>query len=110
VVIMTHNYLHDRDLLRSFLTHDPFPAYLGVLGPRQRTQKILEELAHAGVVVSPEQRQRLFAPVGLDIGAEGPEQIAVAILAEVLAARSGRGGGFLRDRPARIHEPVAASG
>lgn len=110
VVIMTHNYLHDRDLLRSFLTHEPFPAYLGVLGPRQRTQKILQELGDAGVALSPEQRKRLFAPVGLDIGAEGPEQIALAILAEVLAARSGRAGGFLRDRPARIHEPVAATG
>lgn len=110
VVIMTHNYLHDRDLLRSFLTYEPFPAYLGVLGPRQRTQKILRELEESGVVPSPEQRGRLFAPVGLDIGAEGPEQIALAILAEVLAARRGRTGGFLRDRPARIHEPVAASG
>jgi xanthine/CO dehydrogenase XdhC/CoxF family maturation factor len=110
VVVMTHNYLHDRDLLRSFLTHEPFPAYVGVLGPRQRTQKILRELEDSGVVLSAEQRQRLFAPVGLDIGAEGPEQIALAILAEVLAARSGRAGGFLRDRQAPIHEPVAASG
>ncbi len=110
VVIMTHNYLHDRDLLRSFLTYQPFPAYLGVLGPRQRTQKILQELAGSGVVPSADQRQRLFTPVGLDIGAEGPEQIALAILAEILAARNGRAGGFLRDRPARIHEPVAASG
>jgi xanthine dehydrogenase accessory factor len=110
VVVMTHNYLHDRDLLRSFLTHERFPAYLGVLGPRQRTQKILQELQESGVVLSPEQRSRLFAPVGLDVGAEGPEQIAVAILAEVLAARSGRSGGFLRDRPTRIHEPAVASG
>ncbi|MDQ7799979.1 MAG: XdhC family protein [Armatimonadota bacterium] len=110
VVIMTHNYLHDRDLLRSFLTYHSFPAYVGVLGPRQRTQKILQELAESGVVPSAEQRQRLFTPVGLDIGAEGPEQIALAILAEILAARNGRSGGFLRDRPARIHEAVPASG
>ncbi|MER3461046.1 MAG: xanthine dehydrogenase [candidate division GAL15 bacterium] len=108
VVVMTHNYLHDRDLLRSFLTHEPPPAYLGVLGPRERTQKILQELATAGVVPSEEQRRRLFAPVGLDIGAEGPEQIALSILAEILAARTGRTGGFLRDRPTRIHEPVAS--
>ncbi|MDR7447240.1 MAG: XdhC family protein [Armatimonadota bacterium] len=110
VVIMTHNYLHDRDLLRSFLTYHSFPAYVGVLGPRQRTQKILQELAESGVVPSAEQRQRLFTPVGLDIGAEGPEQIALAILAEILAARNGRSGGSLRDRPARIHEAVPASG
>jgi len=110
VVVMTHNYLHDRDLLRSFLTYERFPAYLGVLGPRQRTQKILQELQQSGVVPSSEQRSRLFAPVGLDVGAEGPEQIAVAILAEVLAARSGRSGGFLRDRPTPIHEPAVASG
>lgn len=110
VVIMTHNYLHDRDLLRSFLTYHSFPAYVGVLGPRQRTQRILQELAESGVVPSADQRQRLFTPVGLDIGAEGPEQIALAILAEILAARNGRAGGFLRDRPARIHEAVPASG
>ncbi len=110
VVIMTHNYVHDRDLLRSFLRWEPFPAYLGMLGPRNRTEKILRELAAEGTIPTPEQRQRLFAPVGLDIGAEGPEEIALAVVAEILAARNSRSGGFLRDRRGRIHEAVAAPG
>jgi len=109
VVVMTHNYVHDRDLLRSFLRWEPFPAYLGMLGPRDRTEKILRELAAEGTALRPDQQDRLFAPVGLDIGAEGPEQIALAVLAEILAARNGRPGGFLRDRRGRIHE-LATSG
>jgi xanthine dehydrogenase accessory factor len=108
VVVMTHNYLHDRNLIRSFFTHPTPPAYLGLLGPRQRTQKILRELEAEGVRPSAELESRIYAPVGLDIGAEGPEQIALAILAEILAALNGRSGGFLRARPAPIHEPVPA--
>ncbi|MDR5683876.1 MAG: XdhC family protein [Armatimonadota bacterium] len=103
IVVMTHNYLHDRNLVRSFLTWPEPPAYLGLLGPRQRTEKILRELADEGVRPSEALRGRIFAPVGLDIGAEGPEQIAVAIVAEILAARSGRAGGHLRERRAAIH-------
>ncbi|MDR7415503.1 MAG: XdhC family protein [Armatimonadota bacterium] len=106
VVVMTHNYLHDKNLIRSFFAYPTPPAYLGLLGPRQRTQKILRELEAEGVQPSPELAGRIYAPVGLDIGAEGPEQIALAILAEILAAMNGRKGGFLRDRPAPIHEPL----
>jgi xanthine/CO dehydrogenase XdhC/CoxF family maturation factor len=108
VVVMTHNYLHDRNLIRSFLTWPRAPAYLGLLGPRQRTHKILRELRDEGIEPSDHLRERIFAPVGLDIGAEGPEQIAVAIVAELVAARSGRSGGHLRDRPAAIHAAAAA--
>ncbi|MDR7438729.1 MAG: XdhC family protein [Armatimonadota bacterium] len=106
VVVMTHNYLHDKNLIRSLLTYPTPPAYLGLLGPRQRTQKILRELEAEGIKPSPELKERIYAPVGLDIGAEGPEQIALAILAEILAALNGRKAGFLRDRPAPIHEPL----
>lgn len=106
LVVMTHNYLHDKNIIRSFLTHPTLPAYLGLLGPRQRTQKILRELAAEGVHPSAELQSRIYAPVGLDIGAEGPTEIALAILAEILAALNGRKGGFLRDRPAAIHEPL----
>ncbi len=106
VVVMTHNYLHDKNLIRSLLTYPTPPAYLGLLGPRQRTQKILRELEAEGIQPTPELAARIYAPVGLDIGAEGPEQIALAILAEILAALNGRKAGFLRDRPVPIHEPL----
>lgn len=104
VVVMTHNYLHDRDLLRGFLLT---PArYLGMLGPRLRTEKILEELGRDGVRVGSEDRARIFGPVGLDIGAEGPEAIALALLGEIQAVEAGRAAGFLRDRPGPIHTPT----
>jgi xanthine/CO dehydrogenase XdhC/CoxF family maturation factor len=98
VVTMSHNYLRDIAYLRSFLGAEPPPAYLGVLGPRGRTEQMLAQMGR------PEAIERLHAPAGLDIGAEGPEEVARAIVAEILALTRGRGGGPLRDRRAPIHE------
>ena len=95
VVLMSHNYLRDIAYLGSFLSADV--AYLGVLGPRGRTEQMLGELGHQDAL------GRLHAPAGLDIGAEGPEEVARAIVAEILAVLRGRGGGSLRDRPGPIH-------
>jgi len=104
VVVMTHNYLHDRDVLRGLLRRGaPWPFYLGMLGPRARTAKMLAELRAEGVEPPPELQGRLYGPVGLDIGSEGPEEIALAVIAEVLAVDRARGAGFLRDRPGSIH-------
>ncbi len=104
VLIMTHNYIHDRDLLRAFL---PTPAaYLGMLGPRVRTDKIMRELETEGVVIPPERRPQIFGPVGLDIGSETPDEIALAALGEILAMARGRQGGFLRTRTGPIHAPA----
>jgi xanthine/CO dehydrogenase XdhC/CoxF family maturation factor len=104
VLIMTHNYIHDRDLLRAFL---PTPAaYLGMLGPRARTDKILRELEREGIMISSERRAQIFGPVGLDIGSEGPDEIAIAALGEILATARGRTGGFLRARGGPIHTPA----
>jgi xanthine/CO dehydrogenase XdhC/CoxF family maturation factor len=101
VLIMTHNYIHDRDLLRAFL---PTAAgYLGMLGPRARTEKIVRELEDAGVEISPERRSQIYGPVGLDVGSETPDEIALAALAEILAVARGRQGGFLRSRRGPIH-------
>jgi xanthine dehydrogenase accessory factor len=97
VVIMSHNYLRDIGYLRSFLGADPPPAYLGVLGPRGRTTQMLDEIGQ------PDAMARLHAPAGLDIGAEGPEEVARAIVAEILAVTRGRGGAPLRDRRGPIH-------
>ncbi|MCU0618872.1 MAG: XdhC family protein [Gemmatimonadaceae bacterium] len=74
--------------------------YLGVLGPRARTERILAALAREGVAV---EASRLYAPVGLDIGTDGAEQVALAIVAELLAVRSGRRPMSLRERRAPIH-------
>jgi xanthine/CO dehydrogenase XdhC/CoxF family maturation factor len=99
VVIMAHHLRKDAAVLRTLLQRPP--RYLGLLGPRHRTERLLAEAGEAAQAC----RDRLFAPVGLDIGAETPEQIALAVLAEIQAVICGRGGGSLRDRSGPIHRP-----
>ena len=101
-VVMTHDFADDTAYLRELLRT---PAgYLGVLGPRQRTERILTRLGRE----APLDRSRIYGPVGLDIGTDGAEQVAVAVLAEVLAVRSGRTPQSLRDRRAPIHASAAS--
>jgi xanthine dehydrogenase accessory factor len=104
-VVMTHNYADDTDYLRVLLRG---PArYLGVLGPRQRTARILDQLRAEGEV----DTARIYGPVGLDIGTDGAEQVALAVVAEMLAVRSGRRPQSLRDRTFPIHhEPPTRNG
>jgi xanthine dehydrogenase accessory factor len=96
VILMSHNYLRDIAYLRSFL--DAPVAYLGVLGPRGRTEQMLAEIG------APDAIAGLHAPAGLDIGAEGAEEVAHAIVTEILAVTHARSGGSLRDRRAPIHD------
>ena len=100
-VVMSHNQDDDRRFLRSLLASPV--GYVGVLGPRRRTDALLRDLADAGFTPTPEQLARLHAPVGLDLGADTPAEIALAIVAEVRAALAGRAAGFLRDKPGPIH-------
>jgi xanthine/CO dehydrogenase XdhC/CoxF family maturation factor len=100
-VIMTHHYRHDVPLLRTLL---PRPlAYLGVLGPKKRTDMILADIEADGLAISAAMRARLRAPVGLDLGADNPEEIALSILAEMTAVLAGRDARPLRERPGPIH-------
>jgi xanthine dehydrogenase accessory factor len=105
-VVMSHNYLRDRDYLRSFLGSDA--AYVGMLGPRARLERLLGDLATEGITPTDEQRTRVHGPAGLDVGAEGPEEIAAAIVGEILAVSRQRDGGFLKERSGPIHrrQPV----
>jgi xanthine/CO dehydrogenase XdhC/CoxF family maturation factor len=100
-VLMTHNYNYDFALLRELLQRD-FP-YIGVLGPRKKLDRMLEELGQKGF--KPDQRQlsALHGPVGLDIGAETAQEIAISIVAEIKTILSFREGCMLKDKPHPIH-------
>jgi xanthine dehydrogenase accessory factor len=102
VVVMTHNFLRDKEYVRSLLAS---PArFIAMLGPGARTQRILTELREEGVAIDQDDLARIHGPAGLDVGAEGPEEIAAAIVAEIVAVKRGREGGFLKHRPGPIHD------
>jgi xanthine/CO dehydrogenase XdhC/CoxF family maturation factor/CTP:molybdopterin cytidylyltransferase MocA len=89
VVVKTHSFGHDRDWLKVFL--ESSASYIGLLGPRARADEMLGQLGAAA-------DRRIFAPVGLNVGADGPEQIAVSVVGELLAVISSQPSGHLRER------------
>jgi xanthine dehydrogenase accessory factor len=100
-VIMTHNFDKDLKLLKLLLNS---PAqYVGLLGPKSKLEMLLTNLRQEGFVPTEAQLKRLHAPIGLDIGAETPEEIAVSIIAEIKSVLTERSGGFLKDRQGAIH-------
>ncbi|MFQ5677193.1 MAG: XdhC family protein, partial [bacterium] len=101
ILIKTHNYLRDKEILKQVLKSKA--RYVGQLGPKARATDLLKDLANEGVEFPGPELEKLFAPVGLDIGAEDPEQIALSVLAELLAVKSGRRGGFLKEQTQPIH-------
>jgi xanthine/CO dehydrogenase XdhC/CoxF family maturation factor len=101
VIVMSHRYRDDCAALRGLLAR-PL-AYLGVLGPRHRTGRILDELAEEGIKPDDAVRERLFAPVGIDLGGASPETVALSIVAEVQAVRSKRRPQHLRELTRPIH-------
>jgi xanthine/CO dehydrogenase XdhC/CoxF family maturation factor len=104
-VVMTHNYERDVEWLKALLTSPV--GYIGLLGPRQRTLRLLCDAEADGVELDAERRARLYGPAGLDLGSETPEEIALAIVAEIQALMNRRSGGPLRERAASIHTPAA---
>jgi xanthine/CO dehydrogenase XdhC/CoxF family maturation factor len=98
-VVKTHSLAHDRDWVGRLLEWGG--PYIGVLGPRERTERILEDIG--AEVTVPGSQGRVFGPVGLDIGADGPQQVAISIVAEMLAFISEREPKHLRQREQAIH-------
>jgi xanthine dehydrogenase accessory factor len=96
LVLVTRGHRYDYDALRDVLRRPIEPAYIGMVGSRRRVRAALQELAREGI--PPERLRRIHAPIGLDIGAETPEEIAVAIAAEIIRLRRGGTGVSLRDR------------
>ncbi|MEP7109879.1 MAG: XdhC family protein [Ferruginibacter sp.] len=102
IILMSHDYKTDKyNLPKALATPAP---YIGMLGPRSRSEKIWRELEEEGFVIQADDLNRIHAPIGLDIGALTPEEIALSLVAEVRAALSDREGGFLRLRKTSIHE------
>jgi len=102
VLLMTHNYNYDLALLKQLLTVDA-SRYIGALGPKKKLERMYAELESEGMVISDEQKAKVYGPVGLDIGAETSEEIALSVLAEIKAVLGKRAGLSLREKQEPIH-------
>jgi xanthine/CO dehydrogenase XdhC/CoxF family maturation factor len=100
-LVMTHNF--GRDLLALDRLLPLQLRYVGLLGPRKRHAELLTRLSEYRPFDFDAEVRTLFAPAGLDIGSEAPEEIALSIMSEVAAVLSNRCGGFLRERRSDIH-------
>jgi xanthine/CO dehydrogenase XdhC/CoxF family maturation factor len=100
-VLMTHNYIYELNLLKKLLPLG-LP-YVGILGPKKKLERMLTELEDGGIIITEEQLKNIYGPVGLDIGSEGAEEIALSIVAEIKAVLSSRKGYSLKYKPAPIH-------
>jgi len=101
IVLMTHNYNYEIALLKELLP--TLLPYIGILGPKKKLERMLAEIEDAGMHISEEQLSRIYGPVGLDIGAEGAEEIALSVVSEIKAVLSSRQGYSLKYKPVPIH-------
>lgn len=103
VVLMTHSFLEDARLLDEILPAEP--RYVGLLGPADRAERLFAQIGVDGA-----RLPFVRAPVGLDIGGDGPDAIALSIVAEVQAVLAGRSGGVLKRRRGPMHAPIEELG
>lgn len=103
IVIMNHHLDKDRVCL-SFAMDSAAP-YIGLLGPRKRRNRLLKAFQDEGVTFSQKSMSRLYNPIGLDIGAEGADEIAISIVSELIAFKRGKSGGSLSKQsdPGKIY-------
>ncbi len=100
-VMMTHNYNYDLAMLKVLLQRKVI--YIGMLGPKKKLERMLDELRDEGIALTDEQLNSIYGPVGLEIGAETAEEIALSIIAEIKAVLSNKTGGSLRNKQDVIH-------
>lgn len=104
IILMSHDYVTDKtNLVRALNTSASF---IGMLGPKVRSQKIWRELEEEGIKLNEWDMIRIHAPVGLDIGAVTPEEIALSLAAGVKSAFAKRSGSFLKLRDTPIHSRI----
>ncbi|MBL0356292.1 MAG: XdhC family protein [Chitinophagaceae bacterium] len=101
-VLMSHNYNYDVAMLRQ-LIHAACN-YIGVLGPKKKLEKMLNELSGEGLQINDADKEKIYGPVGLDIGAETAEEIALSVLAEIKAVLAKKEGTTLRRKKGFIHD------
>jgi xanthine dehydrogenase accessory factor len=100
-VLMTHNYKYDLALLKLLL--DTNCKYIGILGPKTKLERMLYDLGNEGMNITEEQLNCIYGPIGLDIGADASEEIAISVVAEIKAIMTGRQGTSLRYKEEKIH-------
>lgn len=100
-VVMSHNFGYDAEILRRLSTSNVL--YIGVLGPRKRWEKLRAELEADGCELTESYLAKIHSPIGLDLGAETPEEIALAIVAEIQSVLRGGSGAMLRSKTGTIH-------
>lgn len=103
-VVMSHNFIDDRLVLEELL-QSPVP-YIGLMGPRKRFEEMLEAFADEGRDFSDDELDRLYTPVGLDLGGGTPYQIALSIISEALAVKNDRQPRHLKAREGPIHDRI----
>lgn len=101
-VVMSHNLIDDRFAVESLLLDTDVP-YIGLMGPRERFDRLRDALSRDGVRLTDADAERIATPVGLDLGGGDPVEIAFSIISEVLAVHNGASGGRLRSRDGPIH-------
>jgi xanthine dehydrogenase accessory factor len=100
-VLMTHNYTYELTLLKQLLPLNL--SYVGVLGPKKKLERMVAEIEDGGLMITEDQLRSVYGPVGLDIGSESAEEIALSIVAEIKAVLSSRKGHSLKYKPTPIH-------
>lgn len=100
-VMMTHNYNYDLAMLKELVQRKV--RYIGMLGPKKKLERMLDELRDEGINLTEDQLKTIYGPVGLEIGAENAEEIALSIIAEIKAVLSENPGGSLRNKKDVIH-------
>jgi len=101
-ILMSHDYKTDKENLKMALTTDV--SYIGLLGPAVRGNKTIDELSDEGMNFTKKDIARIYNPIGLDTGADSPEDIAISILAEIKSHFTGRQGGNLKNRQGTIYD------
>lgn len=100
-VLMTHNYKYDLEVLKLVLKTSC--SYIGILGPKTKLQRMFDDLHNEGIIITEKDQKRIYGPIGLDIGAETSEEIALSVISEIKAVMENRKGNSLRYKTDKIH-------